>query len=138
MRESEIQQLLLGRGIDFAHHATLLATLVPTTGAYHLGMGTYMNTLREHVIHLNSKGIAIIPIDDRRGTMLEESLLFVPNSQIKQMAMKMKLFSFRLTISTDKGDLVYKIRRSVLAAPWHKENLAYILLQASGDGAAEK
>ena len=43
----------------------------------------------------------------------------------------MRLASLELTVETDEGDLVYKVRRSVLAAPWHKENLAFILLRAS-------
>lgn len=137
MDENDIRGLLLGRGIDFAHHATLLATLKPTVGAYHNGMGDYMNTMREHVLHLNSSGIAIIPIDDRRGKMIEDELLFIPNEKIAQLKMNMKLMSLTFTIDTEDGELVYKVRRSVLGAPWHKENLAFILLRAGAGDAQD-
>ncbi len=137
MDENDIRELLLGRGIDFAHHATLLATLKPTVGAYHNGMGDYMNTMREHVLHLNSSGIAIIPIDDRRGKMIEDELLFIPNEKIAQLKMNMKLMSLTFTIDTEDGELVYKVRRSVLGAPWHKENLAFILLRAGAGDAQD-
>lgn len=137
MDENDIRELLLGHGIDFAHHATLLATLKPTVGAYNNGMGDYMNTMREHVLHLNSSGIAIIPIDDRRGKMLADELLFLPNEKIGQLKMNMKLLSLTFTIETDVGELVYKVRRSVLGAPWHKENLAFILLRAGAGDAQD-
>ena len=131
MTENDVRELLLGRGVDFASHATILATLKPTVGSYNLGMGEYMNVMREHVLHFNSSGIAIVPVDDRRGRLEGDRLLFVPNEQIKQMRLQMRLASLELTVETDEGDLVYKVRRSVLAAPWHKENLAVILLRAS-------
>lgn len=137
MDENDIRELLLGHGIDFAHHATLLATLKPTVGAYNNGMGDYMNTMREHVLHLNSSGIAIIPIDDRRGKMLADELLFLPNEKIGQLKMNMKLMSLTFTIDTEAGELVYKVRRSVLGAPWHKENLAFILLRAGAGDAQD-
>lgn len=137
MDENDIRELLLGHGIDFAHHATLLATLKPTVGAYNNGMGDYMNTMREHVLHLNSSGIAIIPIDDRRGKMIEDELLFIPNEKIVQLKMNMKLMSLTFTIDTEAGELVYKVRRSVLGAPWHKENLAFILLRAGAGDAQD-
>lgn len=137
MDENDIRELLLGHGIDFAHHATLLATLKPTVGAYNNGMGDYMNTMREHVLHLNSSGIAIIPIDDRRGKMVEDELLFIPNEKIVQLKMNMKLMSLTFTIDTEAGELVYKVRRSVLGAPWHKENLAFILLRAGAGDAQD-
>ena len=128
MTENDVRELLLGRGVDFA---TILATLKPTVGSYNLGMGEYMNVMREHVLHFNSSGIAIVPVDDRRGRLEGDRLLFVPNERIKQMRLRMRLASLELTVETDEGDLVYKVRRSVLAAPWHKENLAFILLRAS-------
>lgn len=137
MDENDIRELLLGHGIDFAHHATLLATLKPTVGAYNNGMGDYMNTMREHVLHLNSSGIAIIPIDDRRGKMIEDELLFIPNEKIVRLKMNMKLMSLTFTIDTEAGELVYKVRRSVLGAPWHKENLAFILLRAGAGDAQD-
>lgn len=137
MDENDIRELLLGHGIDFAHHATLLATLKPTVGAYNNGMGDYMNTMREHVLHLNSSGIAIIPIDDRRGKMVEDELLFIPNEKIVRLKMNMKLMSLTFTIDTEAGELVYKVRRSVLGAPWHKENLAFILLRAGAGDAQD-
>ena len=51
MTENDVRELLLGRGVDFASHATILATLKPTVGSYNLGMGEYMNVMREHVLH---------------------------------------------------------------------------------------
>lgn len=128
MKEAEIKEVLQRHQIAFAEHATLYGTVMAGVGAYNNGMGAMMHTMKDHILHLNQEGVAIIAIDDMKGILKEDSPVFIPRQNIQGLNIKVRLFGFQLSIQTDKGDILYKIRRSVLAAPWHKENLSFLLL----------
>ena len=130
MEESAVRELLLGRGIDFAPQSTIFATIKPSVGAYENGLGSVMNAMREHVLHFSSSGIAVVPIDDRNGRLAGDKLLFLPNASIESLDMKMRALHLELTISTPKGEILYKIRRSVIGSPWHKANVQSLILRA--------
>ena len=42
----------------------------------------------------------------------------------------MKDHILHITIETRKGTIVYKLHKNVLASPWHKENLSFLLLNS--------
>lgn len=128
MKEEEIKSILQKHQISYAEHAAICGTIIANVGAYNNGIGSMMRTMKDHILHLSSEGVAIIAIDDMRGTLQEDTLVFIPKKNIQAVNLGMKMFGFRLIIRTDKGEIVYKIRRSMLASPWHKENLSYLLL----------
>lgn len=129
MKEEEIKSILQRHEISYVEHASICGTIIANVGAYHNGIGSIMHTMKDHILHLSTEGVAILAIDDMRGTLQEDTLIFIPTKDIQAINLGMKGFGFRLTIQTEKGEIVYKIRRSMLASPWHKENLSYLLLQ---------
>ena len=134
MREGDVREALLSHGIDFASHVTIVGTLRPSVAALANGMGSFMNLMREHVLHRNSSGLAIIPVSSANGQLSEDDIVFIPNERIRQIGLMPSRAHFELTVSTDDGDITYKVRRRVLGSPWHRENLAFLLLGATGAG----
>lgn len=132
MKESKVEEILVRNGISFIRHATIYGTLKADVGAYKNGLGNMMHTMKDHILHFNGEEVAILAIDDMNGMPKEETLVRIPKEQIKSINIRIRLLVFWLTIQTEKGDIQYKIRKSVLGAPWHKENLSYLLLGASG------
>lgn len=128
MKLETIKDILKNNNIEYKEHATICGTIQASIGAYNNGLGTVMHTMKDHVLHFSNGGVAIIAVDDMNGTPKAETFMWISQKDVKQIRIKMKLFTFILTIDTDKGEIVYKIRRSVLGAPWHKENLSYLLL----------
>lgn len=128
MKLETIKNILKKNKVEYKEHATIYGTIQANIGAYNNGLGTVMHTMKDHVLHFSNGGVAIIPLDDMNGNPKEETFQWISKEQIHQIRIKMKLLTFILTIETDKGEITYKLRRSVLGAPWHKENLSYLLL----------
>ena len=121
MKEEEIRDILNSHQICFAQHGTLCATVKAGIGAYQNGLGEIMHTMKDHILHINAQGIAILAVDDINGA---------PQEDIVSTTIKIKLLHFLFTIETRKGTIVYKLHKNVLASPWHKENLSFLLLNA--------
>lgn len=134
MQENDVRELLLRHGVNFARNATIIGTLKPSVAAHANGMGAFMHLMREHVLHFNSTGVAIVPVSEVNGRLSEDIVVVIPNEHIDQLWMSVRRAHLELTIVTPDGDIVYKVRRRVLGAPWHKENLAFLLLNAISEG----
>ena len=115
MKEEEIRDILNSHQICFAQHGTLCATVKAGIGAYQNGLGEIMHTMKDHILHINAQ---------------EHTLLFLPHEDIVSTTIKIKLLHFLFTIETRKGTIVYKLHKNVLASPWHKENLSFLLLNS--------
>lgn len=129
MKEERIRDVLTKNHMEFAEHATICGTIKASVAAYYNGLGRIMYTMKDHVLNFNDQGIGIVAIDDTKGSLREETFVCIPQEKIRSVIIKMRLFTFALLIQTDEGEIRYKIRRSVLGTPWHKENLSYILLR---------
>lgn len=129
MKEELIREVMLKNHLDFAEHSAIYGTVRASAAAYSNGLGMMMHSMKDHVLHFGDDGITILAVDDMKGIVKEDAIVHIPRKRIRSVVIKMKLFAFSLTIQTDKGDIQYKIRRSVLGAPWHKENLSYLLLR---------
>ncbi|MGX8833056.1 hypothetical protein ACWG0P_02500 [Amedibacillus sp. YH-ame6] len=132
MKENDIRALVLKQHMNFAQHGTIWATIIPDVGAYHHGFGNMMYTMKDHILHINQEGIAIFAVDDMKGVAKEDTLIFIPRGEIKTSNIQAKLTKFIFTMETDKGRIRYKIRKSILGCPWHKENLSFLLLGTGG------
>lgn len=131
MKENDIREILLRNQINFAQHGTIWGTVIPNVGAYQNGFGQMMHTMKDHILHINNEGIAILAVDDMNGLPKESTLVFLSRENIQKTDIQIKLSKFILMITTDKGELRYKIRRHILACPWHKENLSFLLLRSA-------
>ena len=127
MKESDVEGILHRHGYVFQEHATIYATLKPGVAAYQIGLKQTMFSNKEHLLHVNEKGIIILVLDEMSGTILEDSIVLLPLEDIQQVEIIPKSFAFRLVIRTKQGDLEYNIRKTTLGAPWHKHNLIYFL-----------
>lgn len=130
MKEEDIKAILVRKHIAYAPHGTICATIKASVGAYQNGVGAMMHTRKEHILHINHEGIAIMAMDDIKGTPQEDTLLFLPKEEILSTRLRLRIFTFQLCIQTPKGELSYKIRKNNITASWHKENLAFLLLSA--------
>ena len=130
MKEKDVKEFLNSQNITFSRQSTIWGTIKPTVGAYNNGLGSTMHVMKDHILHFNKEGLAIVAIDDNSGKILKDTLVFFPIDQVK-LNLKMKILSFLLNVSTDKGDIEFKIRKSIIGCPWHKENLSFILLGMS-------
>ncbi len=130
MEEKVVRDFLLENHIHFQQHSTIQGTIKPDVGAYNNGLGKVMHIMRDHILHFNNEGVAIVALDDNSGKILKDTLVFLKNEDI-QIQLQVKVMSSLLTIHTNKGDIHYKIHKSVIGCPWHKENFAYLLLRAT-------
>ena len=137
MKEEEIRDILEHHGIQFAEHGTICGTIKAGVGAYRNGMGEIMHTMKDHILHINAQGIAILAVDDINGALQEHTLLWIPQKDIIAADVKIKLLHFLFTMETEKGIIQYKLHKNVLASPWHKENLSFLLLHSSSICAKE-
>ena len=129
MKEEQIKDILLKHKIDYTKNSTIWGPIIPSISAYENGLGEVMHVMKDHILHFNSKGIAIIAVDDMLGIPREKQLVFINKSDIHGIKIRMRRTKFILSIQTNRGLIEYKIRKSILGAPWHKENLSYLLLQ---------
>lgn len=128
MKEIKIKELLSKKHISYVNNRTIWATIIPSMGAYQNGMGTIMHTMKDHILHFNHDGIVILAIDDINGKISENHIIFISNDNITFIDINVKILKFLLTIQTNKGTIEYKVRKHILACPWHKENLSFLLL----------
>ncbi len=131
MKQEEIKDLLKKNKIKFNSHSTIYATIKPNVGAIKNGIGNLLYANKTHIIHFNSQGVIILPLNEMSGKVEENLITIIPENEILSKELKVKFLSFQLNIKTKKGDISYGIRRSVLGAPWHKENLSFLLLNTS-------
>lgn len=122
MKEEEIRDILNSHQICFAQHGTLCATVKAGIGAYQNGLGEIMHTMKDHILHINAQGIAILAVDDINGAPQEHTLLFLPHEDIVSTTIKIKLLHFLFTIETRKGTIVYKLHKTY----WHHHGIKKI------------
>lgn len=95
MKEEEIRELLTEQGIDYAAHGSICATIKASVGAYKNGIGDIMHTMKDHILHINAQGIAILAIDDINGIPAADTLhLFPGNNFCLQIYATGCFFSF--------------------------------------------
>lgn len=129
MKENDIKELLSKKHISYVNSRTIWATITPGMGAYQNGMGAIMHTMKDHILHFNHDGVVILAVDDMNGKVSENNIIFIPNENITSLHINVKITKFLLTIQTSKGIMEYKVRKHILACPWHKENLSFLLLK---------
>lgn len=88
MKEEEIREILNSHQICFAQHGTLCATVKAGLGAYQNGLGEIMHTMKDHILHINAQGIAILAVDVINGALQEHTLLFLPHEDIVSINIK--------------------------------------------------
>ena len=128
MREQQIKEILLKKNFLYEENSTIWATILPNIGAYKQGLGETMYVMKDHILHFNSQGIVILPIDDMLGIPKEEYIKNIFYDEISEVRINIKWGKLRLCIKTNDGIVEYKIRKKNIGSPWHKENLANVLL----------
>lgn len=129
MKEELIREVLRKKQIEYIEHSAIYGTIKASAAAYSNGLGMVMHSMKDHILCFGNDGITILPVDDMKGIVREDTVIQIPAERIQSVVVKMKLAAFVLTIRTDQGDIQYKVPRSVLGNPWHKENLSYLLLK---------
>lgn len=129
MKENEIKELLCKKRLSYVKSRSIWATIIPSMGAYQNGIGAIMHTMKDHILHFNRDGVVILAVDDMNGKLSEKHIIFIPNKNIRSIDIKIKMSKFLLTIQTKEGIIEYKVRKRILACPWHKENLSFLLLE---------
>ena len=127
MKESDVKNALNRHGYVFQEHATIYATVKPGVAAYQSGLKQTVFTNKEHLLHINGEGIVILVLNEMSGTILKDCIVLLPLKDRQQVEIIPKSLTYRLMIRTKLGDLEYKIRKTTLGAPWHKNNLIYFL-----------
>lgn len=130
MKEQEIKDILIHNGYSYCPHSTIYATIKPSVSAYQIGLKESLFANKEHILHFNSKGIVVMPINEMSGKIEENQISLLSEKIIQQKEIRIKPLSFQLIIHTDQGDIEYKIRKSAIGAKWHKKNLSFLLLSA--------
>lgn len=131
MKIEVIRNVLKKYKYNYNSHATLYATIKPSVGAVKSGMGNMLYANKTHILHLNSQGIVILPLNEMSGAIEEELIMLIPEKDILEKEIKIKFLSFHLIIKTKNGNIDYLIRKNAIGSPWHKENLSFLLLNIS-------
>ena len=109
----------------------MIGTIRPGVGAYRNGLASTMGLMKDHVLSFAREGLAIIPMADLNGALVEEHMVVLKNGDIKELRMRMKRLHFELVVTTDAGPMIYTLRKRVIGCPWHRENLALMLSEAT-------
>lgn len=133
MKEEVVREILLKKNLNYAKHSTIWGTIVPSATAYQYGLKEVMHVMKNHILHFNSTSLIICPVNDNNGKIEEDKIVVIPRDKIKEVQLKVNILSFLMTIQFEEGAIQYKISKTVLACPWHKENLSYILLGSQGE-----
>lgn len=125
MKEEEIKNILEQRFSVFREYSTIWGKIKPSVAAYHIGLNEVMHLMKNHILHFNSGGIIILPVDDTNGRILEEKIVAINNNS--NINFKDSLFHYKLSINTSDGEIEYTIPKNVIGHMWHKRNLSYLL-----------
>lgn len=131
MKEETIRDILHKYNYNYNSHATIFATIKPNVAAVENGLGNLLYANKSHILHLNSQGIVVLPLDEMSGSVEEELITLIPEKDILEKELLIRPMSFRLIIKTKKGDINYHVRRGAVGCPWHKENLSFLLLNTT-------
>lgn len=131
MKETDIKKIVEEQGSSFCEHATIYASIVSGIAAYRLGLGEVMHIMKDHILHFTSGNILIFPIDDHTGRVLNDRMIKLCKTDIKEIHIKVGFFRYRMYIETNQGTIEYIIRKNILGSPWHKLNLSFLLLQVT-------
>lgn len=127
LKENDIKEYLNRNELAYSENASVWAVVMPSKITYFIGSATLTAlSLQYNVVHFNNDGVAVIGVNNITGK-LEPSFIFVPNSDITEIKFKKKLLSYELLIATTRGNLSYKVNKTMVGAPWHKANLPGIL-----------
>lgn len=104
--------------------------ITPTLGAYYHGMGDRMHIEKEQILYFHKQGLAILQVDDRREEI--KAVYQIDQQEILSEKIERQRLHLLCTVETKQGTLIYKIRKSVLGSPWHKENVRQLLQAKKG------
>ena len=113
--------------IDFNENSSIIGVIFPSKFTYALGSIATALSMQYYAINFSDSGIAIIGLNNATGKLEDEAFLFVPKEEIASTKFNKKLMSYELEVATSKGTLAFKVNKTMVGAPWHKENLATIL-----------
>ena len=131
LKENDVKEFLEGHNITYCEKSTVWGVVFPSKTTYLFGAVATALSMQYFTLHFNNDGIAIIGINNVTGKIEQRAFAFVPNSEIRGIQFQKKMMSYELQITTTKGNLVYKVNKSMVGTSWHKENLAYILKRFS-------
>lgn len=127
LKENDIKEFLQRQNINYCEHSSVWGVIFPKKITYLAGPITASLSLQYHVLHFNQEGIAIIGISNTTGKIMENAFDFISNNEISHITFRKKMMSYELEIATNKGILAYKVNKTMIGTPWHKENLPKIL-----------
>lgn len=131
MDEAVIKDVLADHRLTFRSGHTVIGTIRRGVGAYRNGLASTMGLMKDHVLSFAREGLAIIPMADLNGALVEKHMVVLENGDIKEIRMRMKRLHFELTVITDAGPIIYTLRKRAVGCPWHRENLASMLSKAT-------
>lgn len=131
LKENDIKEFLQCQNINYCEQSSLWGTVFPKKITYLAGSAAALLSMQYYVLHFNQEGIAIIGINNTTGKIVENAFAFISNNEISHIAFQKKMMSYELKITTNKGSLAYKINKTMIGTPWHKENLPKILQKFS-------
>ena len=127
LKEQDIREYLNKKDIAFNENSSIIGVIFPSKFTYAFGPIATALSMQYYAINFSDSGIAIIGLNNATGKLEDEAFLFVPKEEIASVKFNKKLMSYELEVATSKGTLAFKVNKTMVGAPWHKENLATIL-----------
>lgn len=130
MQEAEVQAVLRERGMAYRPGATICGTVKSSVAAYENGLGPVMSVMKDHVLNLRADGVAVVPRDDSTGRLVAERAVDLGPDAVRTLRIVPKLLHLELVVETAAGNIEYRVPRSVIGCPWHRQNLSRLLVGA--------
>lgn len=127
LKEQDIREYLNEKDVEFKDNTSIVGVIFPNKFTYALGPVVTVLSMQYLALNFSNSGIAIIGLNNVTGKLEDEAFLFIPKDEIISAKFNKKLMSYELEITTSKGVLAFKVNKTMIGAPWHKENLAIIL-----------
>ncbi|MBC6311014.1 hypothetical protein HCJ66_15920 [Listeria sp. FSL L7-1582] len=100
---------------------------MPSGFSYALFGSVSVLDMNYNVLQMNDTEIIVIPVSNTTGKIMEGDFLVIPKDEIESVKFKKGMLGFTLEIVTSKGELKFKVRKAMLGASWHKDNLGNVL-----------
>ena len=123
LKKEEIKQYLNDNRITFNENCYILASAYSIDNVEVYSKLQKDNVMKLNIIHFSNEGIAIIGVNEKTWKIVNSYFIYIPKIEVKDVVFKKKVFSYDLSIITERGVNNYKVTKKISGLHWHNINL---------------
>ncbi|MBC1476013.1 hypothetical protein HB852_15455 [Listeria grandensis] len=129
LKSEDIKEYVEKIGYKLDPDSAIWGTSMPSGFSYALFGSVSVLDMNYNVLQMNETEIIVIPVSNTSGKISQGDFLVIPEEDVESVKFKKGMLGFTLEILTSQGELKFKVRKAMLGASWHKENLGNVLMK---------